>query len=326
MALRLLTAEDVRAALPMSEAIDAMRDAFAAVSAGRAEMPLRTHLALPGGRGATLTMPAATSAPARIGTKLLTLFPENPERGLPFIQGLVVMFDADSGRPEGLLEGTALTALRTGAASGLATSLLANEDATSVGIIGAGTQARTQLEAVCCVRPVERVAVYALAGSERFAEEMAGRDGVPDAIRVASSAREVVRNADIICTATTTTAPVVSAEDVRAGTHLNGVGSYTPSMQEIDPRLFATARLVVDQVGASLEEAGEVIAAVKDGLIREGELIELGQIVDGVRPGRQSRDEITVFKSVGMATQDLCAAARALQRAAEQGIGMDVPL
>ena len=324
--IRLLSADDVRAALPMTEAIEVMREAFTAVSSGRAEVPLRTHLTLRGGAGAMLTMPAATSGPVRLGTKLLTLFPNNPDRGLPFIQGIVVMFDAGTGRPTGLLEGTALTAIRTGAASGLATSLLANADASRVGIIGSGTQARTQLEGVSCARAIERVAVYSPGGAERFAEEMQGVGNVPDTIHVASSAAEVVRDSDIVCTATTASTPVLSSDDVRPGTHINAVGSYTASMQELDPRLLPRARLVVDQVLAALEEAGEVIAAVREGLIREDELIELGAIVDGAHPGRLGRDEITVFKSVGLAAQDLCAAARALQRAEAEDLGVLVEL
>jgi len=273
-----------------------------------------------------LTMPAATSGPVRLGTKLLTLFPSNPDRGLPFIQGLMVMLDARTGRPTGFLEGTALTAIRTGAASGLATSLLAKADASRVGIIGSGTQARTQLEAVCCVRTIEQVAVYSPGGAQSFAEEMQGVGNVPDTIHVVSSAAEVVRDSDIVCTATTASTPVLSSDDVRPGTHINAMGSYTASMQELDPYLLPRARLVVDQVRAALEEAGEVIAAVREGLIHQDELVELGAIVDGVRPGRQGRDEITVFKSVGLATQDLCAAARALQRAEAEDLGVVVKL
>jgi ornithine cyclodeaminase len=326
MAIRLLTADDVRAALPMPEAIEAMREAYSAVSGDRAVLPLRTHLALPGGLGATLTMPAAMSGPVRIGTKLLTLFPNNPARGLPFIQGLVVMFDGETGRPAGLLEGTALTALRTGAASGLATSVLANAGAARVGIIGCGTQARTQLEAVCCVREVEQVTVFSLDGAQRFVEEMQGRGNVPQSIQIASSAAAVAESADIICTATTASTPILQKEAVRPGTHINAVGSYTPAMQELDPHLLADVTLVVDQISATMDEAGEVIAAVSQGLIRENELVELGQVIDGARPGRQSVAEITVFKSVGVAAQDLCAAARALRRAEERGIGVELEL
>ncbi len=328
MAIRLLTADDVRAALPMSEAIEAMREAFTAVSAGRAHMPLRTHLPLPGSNAATLTMPAATSGSVRLGTKLLTLFPDNPSRGLPFIQGLVVMFDADTGRPTGLLEGTALTAIRTGAASGLATRTLANPGASRLGIIGSGVQARTQLEAVCCARTVERVTVYSRNAehARRFASEVEARPGVPDTVHVAASPAEVAESSDIICTATGSATPLLEKKDIRPGTHINAVGSFTPSMQELAPDLFGAARLFVDHVPATMEEAGEVIAAVKEGILRQEDLVELGRVLDGKLPGRRGEEDITVFKSVGLAVQDLCAAEVALRRADELGLGVSVEL
>ena len=322
--MRILSATDVRTALPMPEAIEAMRDAFAAVSAGTADIPLRTHIPLPDDRGATLTMPAATRSPVRLGAKLLTVFPNNPSRKLPMIQGLVVMFDEETGRASGLLEGMTLTAIRTGAASGLATELLSKRDASSVAIIGSGTQARTQLEAVCCVRPIERVTIYSRndANAARFAEEMVDRTGVPVSVQVASSAAAAADGADIICTATSASDPVLASADVAAGTHVNAVGSYTPQMRELDVELLSRARIVVDQRSAALAEAGELIAAIDAGAVREEELIELGEIISGTRRGRLGDDEITVFKSVGLAVQDLCAAARALQRAEESGIGV----
>lgn len=328
MPLRLLTAQDVRSALPMEEAIAAMRDAFAAVSAGLADVPLRTHIELDGGRGTTLTMPAATREPVRAGSKLLSIFPGNAGRGLPVIQGLVVMFDADTGAPAGLLEGMTLTALRTGAASGLATSMLARPDANRAAIIGSGVQARTQLEAVCAVRRIESVTVYSRTPDHaaRFAEQMRGAYGAPDDIAVAASVAEAVRGADVICTATGSTTPSVFGADVSPGTHINAVGSYTPAMQEIDPALVASTNLFVDQVEATLLEAGEVIAAIAAGDLAKEHLAELGHLVNGSRPGRQSEDEVTLFKSVGLAVQDLCAAARALHRADEADIGMQVML
>ena len=322
--MRLLTAADVRTALPMAEAIEAMRDAFAAVSAGTADIPLRTHIPLPDDRGATLTMPAATRSPVRLGAKLLTVFPNNPSRKLPMIHGLVVMFDEETGRPSGLLEGMTLTAIRTGAASGLATELLSKQDASSVAIIGSGTQARTQLEAVCCVRPIERVTIYSRndANATRFAEEIVDLPGVPENVQVVPSAAAAADGADIICTATSASDPVLASADVAAGTHVNAVGSYTPQMRELDVELLSRARIVVDQRSAALAEAGELIAAIDAGEVREEDLIELGEIVSGTRQGRLGDDETTVFKSVGLAVQDLCAAARALQRAEESGIGV----
>ncbi len=330
--MRILSSADVRAALPMPDAIDAMREAFAAVSGGGggrgADVPLRTHIDLPGGRGATLTMSAVTRSPVRLGTKLLTLFPGNPGRHLPFIQGLVVMFDDATGRPSGLLEGMMLTALRTGAASGLATDLLARPDGSRVAIIGSGTQARSQLEAMCCVRAVEQVAVYSRtpANAAGFAEEMNGRLDLPSPIRVAASAAEAADGADIICTATNASAPVLASADVAAGAHVNAIGSYTPEMRELDIELLSRARIVVDQCSAALAEAGDLIAAIDAGAVSEEGLIELGDIVSGVCAGRERDDSVTVFKSVGLAVQDLCAAARALERAAAENIGLSIEM
>ncbi len=332
--MKILSAPDVRAALPMSDAIDAMREAFAAVSGGGggADVPLRTHIDLPGDRGATLTMSAVTRSPVRLGTKLLTLFPGNPGRDLPFIQGLVVMFDEATGRPSGLLEGMTLTALRTGAASGLATDLLARPDGSRVAIIGSGTQARTQLEAMCCVRPIEQVAVYSRtpANAAGFAEEMNGRLNLLSPIHVAATAAEAADGADIICTATNAYVPVLASADVAAGAHVNAVGSFTPDMQELDMELLSRARIVVDQRSAALAEAGELIAAIDAGAVSEEGLIELGDIVSGVHAARERNDGggggVTVFKSVGLAVQDLCAAARALERATAENIGLSIEM
>jgi ornithine cyclodeaminase/alanine dehydrogenase-like protein (mu-crystallin family) len=310
----------------MRDAIDAMRDAFGQLSAGTAEVPVRTSVSVPERDAVTLVMPGRCDVPYGLGGKLVSVFPQNVDAGLPVVNAVVVLLDPETGQVAALLEGGALTAIRTGAASGLATELLARPDAKRAAIIGAGVQAQTQLEAVCCVREIESVAVYALAGAEQFAQEMAGRDGVPAAIRVAGSAREAAQGADIVCTATSSSEPVVGVGDVTFGTHINAIGAFTPEMQEIDPVLVGTARVFVDQREASLAEAGEVIAAVQQGLLAEGDLIELGEVVNGKAAGRQSDDQITLFKSVGVAVQDLCAGARAVQGAEALHLGSVIEL
>ena len=310
----------------MREAIDAMRDAFGQLSGGRAELPLRASITVPRENGVALVMSARCDVPFGLGAKFVTVYPWNPEAGRPLVHGAVLLFDPETGVPAALLEGTALTALRTGAASGLATELLARGDATRVAVIGSGAQARTQLEAVCCVRRVESVAVYSIdqPGAERFVQEMAGNRGVPRDVEVVGSAREAAREADIVCTATSSAEPVLGPDDVASGVHINAIGSFTPEMQEIDPSLIGGARVFVDQRRASLAESGEIIAAVRDGLIEERELFELGEIVNGEVRGRVDDAQITLFKSVGVAVQDLCAGARALERAAREGLGVEV--
>ncbi|HLF27833.1 MAG TPA: ornithine cyclodeaminase [Anaerolineae bacterium] len=328
MSFHILTAADVRAALPMPAAIDAMRKAFSLLSAGEADMPLRTMLQIPKHAGRVLVMPAYLHIGNRLGAKILSAFPNNPDLELPAIHALVVLINAATGQPEALLEGTALTAIRTGAASGLATDLLSRPDAATLALIGSGAQARTQLEAVCCVRRIECVRVYSphRAHAERFAQELAGRNGAPAAIDVVASAREAIREADIICTATSSATPVIGPADVRPGTHINGIGSYTPDMREVDPELVKQSRVIVDQRQAALAEAGEVIACIANGALQESQLIELGEVVNGVRPGRTHPEQITFFKSVGLAAQDIAAAQQALTAALHKKIGVSVNL
>jgi ornithine cyclodeaminase len=310
----------------MRDAIDAMRDAFGQLSAGTAEVPVRTSVSVPAKDAVTLVMPGRCDVPYGLGGKLVSVFPLNVDAGLPVVNAVVVLLDPRTGQVAALLEGGALTAIRTGAASGLATELLARLDAKRVAIIGAGVQARTQLEAVCCVRKIESVAVYALAGAEQFAKEMAGRGDVPTEFRVAGSESEASEDADIVCTATSSSEPVLSVGDVVPGTHINAIGAFTPEMREIDPALVGTARVFVDQREASLEEAGEVIAAVRQSLLAEGDLVELGEVVNGDEAGREDEGQIILFKSVGVAVQDLCAGGRGLGEAEAKHLGSVIEL
>ncbi len=328
MPIRILRAADVRAALPMSDAIDAMREAFGQLADGRADLPLRLRVDVPKRDAVMLIMPARCETPRGLGGKFVSVFPENSNRGLPLIHATVVLLSPDTGEPRALVEGTALTAIRTGAASGLATELLARSESRRVGIIGAGVQARTQLQAVCCVRDIAEVRVFSRGKEEaqRFADEMAESHDIPNRIDVVSAARAAVREADIVCVATTSSSPVVRADDVPAGCHINAVGSYTPQMIELDPALVARSRVVVDQREAAMAEAGEVIAAVTRGLVPEHEVVELGAVVNGASAGRRDGNEVTLFKSVGVATQDVCAADRAVSTAEQLGLGAVIEL
>ncbi len=300
-----------------------MREAFAQLARGSVALPLRSMVPVPDRDGALLVMPARCDLPLGLGGKMVTVFPGNPPLGRPLIHATVILMSAESGELRAVLEGTALTAIRTGAASGLASALLARGDAAAVAVIGAGVQARTQLEAVCCVREIERVRVYAptRVHAERFAAEMATVPGVPAAISVAGSAADAIRGADIVCAATTSATPVVRLGDVGPGVHVNAVGSYTRAMRELDPALLGRARVVVDQREAVLAEAGEVIAAVEAGLVAEQNLVELGAVVTGAEAGRTRDDELTVFKSVGLAVQDVVAGAWAVEEAERRGLG-----
>lgn len=327
--MRVLDADDVRKALPMREAIDGMKRAFAALSDGRAVVPLRTRLPIQPHDGLTLVMPAflQDSDTDALAIKAVSLFPGNPARGLAYIQSAVLVLDPHSGRTVALLEGGTLTAIRTGAASGAAIDLLAREDSRVLAVIGAGTQARTQLEAACTARKIEQVLIYDpnRDKAEVLAGEMAGRGPIPFAIRSTANAKEAVEQADIVCTATTSLTPVFEDRDIKPGTHISAVGAYTAEMQEVPPETVARARVVVDSRAACLEEAGDIIQPMRAGLFDASHIhAELGETVLGLKPGRQSANEITFFKSVGVAVQDAVAAQIALTNALKMNLGNEV--
>jgi ornithine cyclodeaminase/alanine dehydrogenase-like protein (mu-crystallin family) len=309
----ILSAGDVRRALPMRAAIDAMGAAFAQLENGQVSLPPRQHIDVAAENGVALVMACHSAAEKLFSLKFITLFSENPSKGLPVIQALVILADGTTGEHLAVMDGTALTAIRTGAASGLATRLLARPDASVAAVFGAGVQARTQLEAVCCVRPIRRALVFdpdpGAAG--RFAAEMTDRLELP--VERAECARRAVEGADVICTATTSAAPVFADCDLPPGVHINAVGVYQPGRAEIPPATVCRARVVVDHRAAALEEAGDLLGPLRAGLIQPAHIAsELGAVLLGRAPGRSSDSEITLFKSVGVAIQDLCAAARAL--------------
>jgi len=324
----ILDAEEVRRALPMGEAIRAMRTAFTALAEGRVQAPLRSQLILPGDRGVTLVMPACLEDRGgdALTVKVVSLRGGNPERGLARLQGTVLVLDPETGRLEGLVEGASLTALRTGAVCGLATELLAREEARVVAIFGAGVQGRSQLEAVCEVRSVETVLVCDPCASavESVVEELAGRGKVPEDVRSAP-AREAASRADVICTATSSTEPVFDDSDLRPGVHVNAVGSYQPHVRELPPETVCRAHLVVDDREAALSEAGDLIQPLRAGLIDAGHVRgSLGELLIGHARGRESAEEITLFKSVGLAVQDAAAARAVIERARRDGLGIRV--
>ena len=325
----ILAAEDVRKALPMNEAIEAMKSAYAALSNGTAVVPLRTRLPIPNSEALSLFMPAYVhSAEGKaLAIKVVSLFPTNPPRGLAYIQAAVLLFDPETGRAIALLEGSALTAIRTGAAGGAAIDLLARKDSEVAAVFGAGAQGRTQLEAACNAREIQTAFIFDADTdkAQAFAEEMKGKGSITKDIRVASSAKEAMEDADIICTATTSTKPVFDNNDLQAGTHISAVGSYTPEMQEVPAETLQRAKIFVDSRAAVLEEAGDLIQPIRAGLFGESHIYgELGEVVLGRILGRQSRDEITYFKSVGIAVQDAMAAQAALNNALKMNIGQEV--
>jgi ornithine cyclodeaminase len=327
-------ARQLRELVPMPLAVELMKAVFAAYSEGRTVSPLRLPIQMPDGSGVTLYMPAYVpetgAAPAASGAKVVSVFTGNPQRNLPTINAVVVTVDPATGVPEGLLEGGTLTALRTGAVSGAATDLLARLDSTELAILGAGAQGVTQAAAVCAVRSIRAIRVYdvASASAASFSARLAGWDAAAaERVTVAESAEDAVSGADVICTATTSSRPVFDDAWLKPGAHVNGVGAYTPEMQELPAATVARARVVVDAVEAALHEAGDLIKPLNSGLVSVEHLsLELGHVASNPTLGRQDNHQITLFKSVGNAIQDLIVAGAALDRATAAGLGQTIDL
>lgn len=324
-----LSRSDVQRTIGMSEAIDAVAGAYADLAAGRAIVPLRTQVPVDRHNGVSIFMPAYLEGIDGTGVKIVSVFPENPGRGLPTIMAVVILLSAETGQPLAIMEASYLTALRTGAASGVATRYLARRDSRVLAVFGAGVQARTQVEAVASERRIELALVHDVARerAEEFAREMGARfPGIR--FTVAGSAADAVGKADVVVAATTSRTPVFPGEAVKEGTHINGVGSFTPEMQEIgEDTLVRASKIVVDSREAAGKEAGDLIVPMRRGTLAEGNIYaEMGEIVLGNRPGRERDDEITYFKSVGLAIQDVAVAALIYRRAKEKGLGTELSL
>lgn len=327
----ILSADDVRRALPMAEAVEAMKHAFAALSAGRAVVPQRARLPLARGAGVTLVMPSFVDdddpGGRALAVKVVSLFEGNPARGLARVQAAVLAFEPDTGRPVALIEGAALTAIRTAAASGAATDLLARPDSRVAAVFGAGVQARAHVAAVCAVRRVETVRIYSRdrAHAAALVRELSAAPGFTARLVAAASPREALRGADVVCAATTSAVPVFEDDDLMPGAHVNAIGSYTPGAREVPPETVRRAVVVVDSREAAWEEAGDLIQPLEAGLIDRSHVrAELGELVLGRVAGRSDDREVTLFKSVGVAVQDAEAARRALGNARRMGLGTEV--
>ncbi|MBC2710421.1 MAG: ornithine cyclodeaminase [Desulfosarcina sp.] len=314
MQIRILTAADIRSALSMTAAIDAVVRAYGQLSAGKATMPLRSRFHTE--KGVTLLMPAHLHETGDFAVKIVSVYGDNPKLGLPTVAATVLAMDPRTGMPLALMEGDSLTALRTGAAGGVAARYLARTDAKTVALFGAGVQARAQLQAAMAVREIEQVIIVDpfQAVAQRLATEIRTWPGAPEVLLV-DSPQAAVAQADIVLAATTTMTPLFNGNDLKPGTHVTGVGSFTPQMQEVDETTIRRARVVVDQREAAMAEAGDIIIgkAIIDA--------EIGEIINGDKPGRQNDEEITFFKSVGLAVQDAVTAAAVLKAAQEKGLG-----
>jgi ornithine cyclodeaminase len=312
----------------MPAAIDAVASAFAQLSSGQANVPLRVPIGQAQHDSHTFFMPALLAGAGALGMKIVSVFPHNTERHqLPSIHALVVLIDAETGQPLAAMDGTYLTALRTGASSGAATRALARQDSRVLALFGAGAQAPAQAQAVCAARPIERVWVVnrTRARAEALIEKLRAL-GIAADLRVADSAATALAEADVVCCATSSPTPLFDDADVRPGTHINGVGSFTPALAEVPPATIARALVVVDQRAAAWSEAGDLIQARQAGALSEDRVVELGEIIAGHAPGRADDQQITFFKSVGNAVQDVAVGQMVLAEARRLGLGTEVRL
>lgn len=317
---------DIRKVLSMEKSIEAMRSAFTALSNKEAVMPVRMRLDMAADNANALFMPVYIPTMKKVGIKTVTNNIDNGQRGLPIVHAMMMLFDSETGIPLAVMDGEAITAMRTGAVSGLATALLARGDARTAAIIGTGTQGETQLEAVCTARKITTAYVFDRdAGkAETFAGKMRSRLGIE--ILVADSP-EVIAEADVICTATPSRSPVFDHTRLKKGVHINGVGSYKPDMIEIPPETIVDAKVVVDHAQGCLAEAGDLVQPMEQGVITRNHIHgELGDVVTGKITARENDEETTVFKSVGVAVQDLACADLVLRLAGEQKLGTTLQL
>lgn len=310
----------------MAETIDAMEEAFTSLSSGESYVPQRLVTTIAGGSLILLLKPVAVDSMNRAAIKILTQKQQGSMQGIPAIVGVVLLIDSQTGKILSLMDGEYLTALRTGAAAGLATKYLAKQDARILVVFGCGAQGKTQLQAVDAVRSIAKVWAFDKnkAAAEAFRDEMKSKT---DAEIFIAGSNEVLKECDVICTATNAEVPLFHLEDVKKGVHIIAIGSFKPGMQELDPMLLKQAKIFVDQKKTCLAESGDLIKPIHDGVFTEGHIQgELGDFLLHKTKGRISEDEITVFKSVGVAIQDFAVANKIYEKSKTLRFGQDIDL
>jgi ornithine cyclodeaminase/alanine dehydrogenase-like protein (mu-crystallin family) len=317
MSVLVLNQEEVERLLDMEGCVEAMADALASLARGEVQVPLRFIVSPEDGASLLGLMPAHRAGGSPLySLKTVAVFPDNPKRGLDAHQGTVTLFDGETGEVRALMNASAITAIRTAAVSAVATRLLAREDARELGILGAGVQARTHLEALRLVRGFDRVRVYSPTAEHARAlgEEAVG------------TAEEAVRGADVVVTATNSVEPVLRRAWLKEGAHVNVIGGRPPQMREVDVATIAESAFYVDRRESAENEAYDYRDALESGAVGPGHIRgEIGEVLIGAAPGRSGPEELTVFRSLGLAVEDLAAAEYVVRRARETGAGTEVP-
>jgi len=326
MKTRLLSRKDIESFFTMRMCVEAVERAFADLAQGNATMPQRTPIAMAEQHGVALFMPAYIKSLGALGAKVVTVYKENVSKhGLPTVLGTIILLDEATGFPVALMDGGYLTAMRTGAVSGVASKYMARPDAKVAAIFGTGVQAFTQVLGVHETRPLTKLLAYSVDSAEvrkGFADRITAKIGVP--VALVDDPAAAVAQSDIVILATSSAAPIVNGGWFRPGTHINGIGSHAPAMRELDSLTVQRSRVVCDQASACKAEAGDLMIPAQAGEWGWEKVAgDLGDVITGKVPGRTSKEEITLFKSVGLAVQDLSAARAVFDEAVKQGIGTD---
>ena len=322
-----LSEQQVQSLIEIDELIAALSQAHIQYSTGRAVMPVRLVVPLADIQGRITSMPGYLNEDKALGMKVVTYFQDNPQRNLPAILATIMLFSAETGKMIAVMDGAYITAIRTACASALATKALANPETPTLGILGAGVQARAHIQALTRVRKISRIMIYSPSATSAASlkGEMENKAGV--AIEVAKSAEAVVRASDLLVTVTTAKEPIVKAQWLKPGVHINAVGSHRPDLREIDGATLARAKVVVDSRAAMLAECGDILLALKEKSVDDNVIYgEIGEVLAGVKLGRRSADEITLYKSVGIAIQDVAAAHLVYRKALERNVGSHVEI
>lgn len=317
-----LSEKEVRGLLDIEELIDVLEQAHIQFSTGRAVMPVRLVVPLPQIKGRLTSMPAFLSEGNALGMKVVTYFQDNPGQGLPAILATIALYSTETGKLLVLMDGSYITASRTACASAVATKALANPETPVLGVLGAGTQARAHIRVLCKVRKITRVKVYSQSGksAELLKKELESEVGIE--IEPVSTAIEAVRAADLLATVTTAKEPILSADWLKPGVHINAVGSHRPDFREIDGATIKRAKLVVDSLEAVKSECGDFLLAIREGAIAEDHVTaEIGEVLAGSKPGRTGTEEMTLYKSVGIALQDVATAQLVYRKALDHKVG-----
>jgi alanine dehydrogenase len=323
----ILSESQVQGLIDLDELIAALEQAHVQYSTGKAVMPVRLVVPLPQINGRITSMPGFLNADKALGMKVVTYFQENPKRNLPAILGTILLFSAETGKIIAVMDGSYITAIRTACASAMASKVLSHPTASVLGVLGAGVQAKAHIRALCRVRKLHHIKIYSPSGTSatNVKQELESQIGI--VIEVAKSAEETVRGCDLIVTATTAKDPIVTAEWLKPGAHINAVGSHRPDLRELDGATLARSKVFVDSRAAIMAECGDILLALEEKSITPDHVqTEIGEVLARTKPGRSKADEVTLYKSVGIAIQDVATAHLVYHKALAKNVGTHVIL